>query len=341
MSNGIIAILDCEADYALKLAEYFNLKSGLNDSVSVFTDFESLEHYIYENKIDILLISEKFSSQIEKLHNISNIMILTEGNIDGALKDYLSLYKYQPSDNILRDVMSCYASSSAKTISVSAATSAANIIGIYSPIKRCGKTSFALAYGCILSRSGPNLYINLEEYAGFSYFTRETPMGDFSDLLYFYRQNPCSISKKLMSLCRDYHNLSYIPPMQFSYDIKNMESEDLRGLISAIADTGYFENIILDISDSLKNVPELLEICKLIYMPVTKDLSSHYKINDFLESISTIFGTSIQEKMKQITLPFADSKLFSQNDTDVPTSDFMENLLFSEFGIFTRNLIEN
>ena len=42
MNNGIIAILDSDAEYALKLSEYFNLKSGLNYSVSVFTRIEQL-----------------------------------------------------------------------------------------------------------------------------------------------------------------------------------------------------------------------------------------------------------------------------------------------------------
>ena len=66
MSNGTIAIYDSEADYALKLAEYFRLKNGLNYSVSVFTDYNSLKNYLSENDIDILLISEEFCMYIDR-----------------------------------------------------------------------------------------------------------------------------------------------------------------------------------------------------------------------------------------------------------------------------------
>jgi len=161
LSNGTIAIYDSEADYALKLAEYFRLKNGLNYSVSVFTDYNSLKNYLSENDIDILLISEEFCMYIEELQNVSNLFILTDGNIDAALKQYASLYKYQPADRMLRDIMSCYALSSSRE-KVTVLTSApAKITGIYSPVKRCGKTSFALAYGCIISMTESSLYINL------------------------------------------------------------------------------------------------------------------------------------------------------------------------------------
>lgn len=338
MSNGTIAIFDSEADYALKLAEYFRLKSGLNYSVPVFTDYNSLKNYLSENAVDILLISEEFCSYIEELQDVSNIFILTEGNIDAALKQYTSLYKYQPTDTILRDVMSGYALYSPKENITVLTAAPAKITGIYSPVKRCGKTSFALAYGCIASMTESSLYINLEEYSGFSFFADDTPSGDLSDLLYFYKQNPSNIDKKLTALSRVYHNLSYIPPMQFSYDIKNMESCDLNRFIQAISETEQYQNIILDISDSLKDVPALLAICNKIFMPATKDAISQLKIDEFFNSISALYHSSIKDKTEIITLPYADLRIFS--DTSA-SQDFMEKLLFSEFGAYIRELTKS
>jgi hypothetical protein len=340
LSNGIIAIIDPDADYALKLAEYFNLKSGLNYSVSVFTDYDSLMNYLSETYVDILLISEEFSSCMEQMKNTGNIFILTEGNVDSVLSEYTSLYKYQPSDCILRDVMSCCASYAASPQSMVSTASPANIIGIYSPVKRCGKTCFALAYGCITALSESCLYINLEEYSGFTCFTEDSSLGDLSDLLYFYRQNPSNLDKKLMALSRSYHNLNYIPPMQFSYDIKNMESEDLSGFVEAIAKTEHYRTIILDISDSVKDVPSLLNICSKIFMPTTRDSISQHKITDFFQSISAICNSSIKEKTEILSLPFADEHLFSVSNGNLTDStDFMEKLIYSNLGTYIRNLM--
>lgn len=341
LNNGMIAIFDSEADYALKLAEYFNLKSGLNYSVSVFTDYESLEDYLSKNSIDILLISENYSSYIEKLHKVSNIFILTEGNIQALAKERPSLYKYQSTEHILREVMSCYASSTSGTSGSITTSSPARVIGVYSPVKRCGKTCFSLAYGCIRSLSENCLYINLEEYPGFTYFTADDSVGDFSDLLYFYRQNPSNIDKKLISLCRNYHNLSYIPPMQFSYDIKNMEESDFTGLIKSIRVVNDFQTILLDISDSVKNVPSLLNLCDIIYMPTTQDIQSQYKIDDFFQSIQAVSTENIRDKTTILRLPHPPEDLFFTGNGSVPTSDFIEKLLYSEFGTYIRERIQN
>ncbi len=340
MKNGVIAIIDSEADYALKLAEYFNLKSGLQYSVSVFTDYQSLQNYLSENVVDILLISEDYAPYVNGITNAGNIFILTEGNVDAALSEYHSLYKYQASDCILRDVMSCYASyhSSGQTLITS--TVPAKIIGVYSPVKRCGKTCFALSYGCIDALSETCLYLNFEEYPGFFFFSEENGVGDLSDLLYFYRQNPGNLDKKLMALSKSYHNLSYIPPMQFSYDIKNLEGEDLAGFIQAIARSLRFQTLVLDLSDSLKDVPSVLKICDKIYMPTIDDAVSEHKITHFFENARAICKDEIEKKCEVLKLPYPEESLFSPEYRDSGNSSvFLEKLLCSSFGAYVNRLL--
>jgi hypothetical protein len=307
----------------------------------VFTDYDSLTGYLVNHDIDILLISEKFCSYMEHFKNVPNIFILTEGSLDSIFDNYTSLYKYQRAENILRDVMSCYASTAPANRKILATLSPADIIGVYSPVKRCGKTSFALSYGCLRSLSEDCLYINLEEYSGFSYFVKDIPVGDLSDLLYFFRQNPANIDKKLAALSHSFYNLKYIPAMQFSYDIKNMETEDLASLIQTICDLGCYKSIILDISDSLKDVTGLLKICTNIFMPTINDGISENKIEEFFKSTSAICEDNLKEKTKILTLPYIDFHNFYDFGTDTPTSDFIEKLLFSPIGTFIKdNLLQ-
>ena len=42
------------------------------------------------------------------------------------------------------------------------------MIGVYSPIGRCGKSSFAFTLGQVLAREEKVLYITLEEFSGLS-----------------------------------------------------------------------------------------------------------------------------------------------------------------------------
>lgn len=178
-------------------------------------------------------------------------------------------------------------------------------------------------------------------YLTSSFFIPDLPTGDLSDLFYFYRQNPANIAEKLAALSHTYHNLTYIPPMHFSYDIKNMEASDLISFIRAISKAGMFKYLLLDLSDSLKDVPALLAACDKIYMPVTTESISRQKTNEFFKSTSSLYHSDIKDKTEILTLPYADHSLFSTDYSGNLSGNFMENLLFHDFGIYIQNLISH
>ena len=59
---------------------------------------------------------------------------------------------------------------------------------MYSPVHRIGKTRFALRLGEKLSEQIPVLYLNLEGYAGGSYYFPEETEQDLGDLIYCMKQ---------------------------------------------------------------------------------------------------------------------------------------------------------
>ena len=75
---------------------------------------------------------------------------------------------------------------------MTAAGRRSRITGVYSPIGRCGKTSFALTLGQVLAREEKVLYITLEEFSGLSALTGTVYTGGLSDLLYYYTQREYS-----------------------------------------------------------------------------------------------------------------------------------------------------
>ena len=87
---------------------------------------------------------------------------------------------------------------------------------MYSPIARSGKTSFAFTLGQILLGDGPVLYINMEEFSGFSGMFSKEYRSDLSDLMYHYRQSPESVNVKLKAIVSEFHGMDYVPPMVYS-----------------------------------------------------------------------------------------------------------------------------
>ncbi len=81
---------------------------------------------------------------------------------------YPSVYKYQATSDVVREVLACYGEEkSYLPAAFPVMKKTTEILGVYSPLSRCLKTSFALTLGQILAKKKAVLYLNLEPFAGF------------------------------------------------------------------------------------------------------------------------------------------------------------------------------
>ena len=103
-------------------------------------------------------------------------------------------------------------------------------MGIYSPIGRCGKTSFSLTLAHMLGKSQGVLFISLEEYSGFSKLVCGGYEQDLSDVFYLYRQGDFNWLK-LKSLILSHGNVDYIPPAAYGEDLDQAQPEEIAGLL--------------------------------------------------------------------------------------------------------------
>ena len=103
---------------------------------------------------------------------------------------------YQPADSLNADVMDAYARVKEKP-RTALFKPEVEVIGIYSPVKRTGKTSFALTLGQLLAGMKAVLYLNLEDYAGFEELMGKQFSGDISDLMYFSGSGKGNLISKL------------------------------------------------------------------------------------------------------------------------------------------------
>ena len=95
-----------------------------------------------------------------------------------------------------------------------------SVIGVYSPVGRTQKTSFALTLGQILAKDRAVLYLNLESYSGFEQILGETYERNLSDLLYFVRQENANVIHRLSGMVLPIQNLDYVPPALSPMDIQ-------------------------------------------------------------------------------------------------------------------------
>lgn len=108
------------------------------------------------NETEILLISDKaMKEENPPVSDPSDCLFCRRGLHSPVLDQYPAVYKYQSSETVIREVMACYGvENGVDTSPALLPKKEMRIIGIYSPVGRTQKTSFALTMGQILAKSG-------------------------------------------------------------------------------------------------------------------------------------------------------------------------------------------
>lgn len=333
MKKNVFAVCDLEVDYALNFMEYLNQKRNIPFEIQAFTSVESLVSYGNKAHIELLLISGKaMCAQVREL-GIGKIVILSEGVHPPDLDQYPSVYKYQSSANVIREVMACYgADKSLEADTYPVLKKSTQIYGVYSPLARCLKTSFALTLGQILAREKSVLYLNLEEYAGFGELMGKDFEHNLSDLLYYVRQGNQNLICRMNGMIQTVNNLDYIPPVQVPADVRGTAWEVWEQLIREIVLHSSYEVLIIDIGTGIDETFQMLDMCTQIYMPVLSDAISVCKINQFENLLRVWDFTQVLAKIVKVKPPFHMKKSTTEN--------YVESLLWSELGDYVRQVLK-
>lgn len=281
MNRGILAVYDAEYDFTTRLVNYLGSRHDDIFKMFAFTEFEALKDFAEGHGIDVLLVSESVMEERIKDVGAKLVLVLSESKKCKSINGYKAVEKYQTAEGVFREVMEYVSESRNITGNTYMAVSDTKIIGVYSPVRRCFKTTFALTLSHVLADRDRVLYINFEEYSGLRKLLKSDYIGDISDLVYFYLQNKSVLKNKMYVIKREYGGFEYIPPMMFSNDIRNIEMEAWKGFINEIKDYGEYGTIVLDLSDMLSDVFEMLQLCEVIYMPVLDDFVSMAKVEEF------------------------------------------------------------
>ena len=331
MKKNIFAVCDLEVDYAHNFMEYLNQKRSIPFEIQAFTSVEKLASFTRKNKIAILLISDKAMCPQVKELDIDKVMILSEGVHDPRLDQYPSVYKYQSSAKVLREVMACYGTETKEEEESLAEKRPMEIYGIYSPVNRALKTTFALTLGQVLAKNKVVLYLNLESYAGFEGLFETAYEFNLSDLLYYVRQENTNLIHKLSTVVCSIENLDYVPPVLSPVDLHETTQEEWERLLREMALHSNYEVLLLDIGESACQTYQLLEKCKKIYMPVLTDWISQAKVEQFEKLMRIWDMKEILGKIEKLKLPYYTSK-----ERGV---EYVKQLMWSELGDYTKELV--
>lgn len=171
------------------------------------------------------------------------------------------------------------------------------IIGIYSPVHRVGQTTFAIKKGKEMAKRENVLYMNLEMYAGYGGHFPERSRKDLSVLLYYMKQETGNPGLILTTLVKQMGILDYIPPAMYPEDLKTVTSEEWIRLFGRILSDSIYNVLILDLSECIQGLYDILNICDTVYMPVVRGRIASAKVRQYEEALRQSGYSGVVERM--------------------------------------------
>ena len=303
MDKRILAIFDSEERYAYRLMEFISGKTNLPFEIYVFTDGRKFFSCSRIKDIECLLISENAYKQEVETLNIPHIIILSESgeNLNKALHH---INKYQSCETILHEIM-VYYSDRSKAVSTALRTGLKKmkIIGVYTPVGRCLQTTFSLTLGQMLARSYKTLYLNFEIYSGFARMMSKNFDSDISDLMYYFSCAREKLAYRMQSMIETVNGLDFIPPADIYQNLAGIRGSQWIDLFQEIEKSSEYEYMILDLSDGILDLWDVLRECDYIYTISREDGAALAKIEQYEKALESMNYGDITARTTKWKLP--------------------------------------
>lgn len=328
MDKKILAIFDSEEGYAYRLMEFISGKTNLPFEIYVFTEESRFYSCSGIKDIECLLVSESVYSQEVEALKIPHIIILSESgeNLNKALHH---INKYQSCENIFHQIMEYYTDKS-ETVPTTIRTGLKKmqIIGVYTPVGRCLQTTFSLTLGQMLAKRYKTLYLNFEIYSGFSRMLCRNFNSDISDLMYYFACAREKLVYRLESMIETVNGLDFIPPAEIYQNLAGIRGNQWLDLFQEIERVSEYDFLILDLTDGIMDLWEVLRGCDHIYTITREDGLSMAKVEQYEKALDSLDYGDINARTVKWKLP-----IFKQ----LPSQ--FEELTYGELAAYIRSQV--
>ena len=295
-----LILCDKEEEYAQLMTEYLKKQKDLPWEMRTYTDVQELLKTEGEG-IAILVVAE--SAYCEELLNLApaRIVVLNES----GLMRWENLYyvdKYQQADEVLRFLMEAYLEIVDTSLPRLQKNCGTVFIGNYSPVRRGMQTSLALTVSQLLAKEHATLYLNFEHYAGLAELVADTQTYDLADLLYFLDAEKEKFRLRLQSMLKHIGDLDYVPPMKSGQNLLTITEAEWLKLFQKIVELGEYEFVILDLSESMQGLFQILRLCKRIYTVTREDRIAKSKLLQYEQLLAVCDYNDVLDKTKQLSL---------------------------------------
>ncbi len=321
--NHYFVICDREEAYVERFTALLNERKLVPWRIEGVTDPESLEEFCRTHRVEVLLMEEELFRERTGQFAAKKTLLLT------ALPSRETediLFKYQSVVEMMEKIMCCQ-----KEEAMPVSIHPVQLVGIYSPVKRCQKTLFALSMGQILAKEQAVLYLNFSSLSGLQVLLGKEQEADLSDLLYLMAQGRKKPDIWKTRCIQTINNLDYILPVQSPADLHDTDASAFSEILRILRESGDYRTILLELDESCPACLSLLQECSAIYMPVEEDTLSAAQLGQYEQLLGRMGSSSVLKKTIRIRPPWHSGM--------GEKGQFVEQLVWGELGDYVRRLL--
>lgn len=289
-----------DKEYAKRLAEYIAGQREYQFRVRYCSDIETARGLARYARPDYLLIDDAFSPEERASVSAMRRFLLSEEACAPVREEETAVFKYRSATEIIQAVTDSSLDDTG-ILNPAGKGERASIIGFYSPVKRTGQTSLALAIGSRLSRGDGTLYLNLCAHADGEYADGEAG-STLDQYLYFLEQEAPNNSLRLKSMTAQRGEMDYLRPVALRDDLESVSEETWLRMIEGLKKEAPYGYVLLDMGDSVRGLRTILKQCSLVYMPVSDDEHGRAKAAAFSRELKTVKEAELIRKIRKVTM---------------------------------------
>lgn len=300
--ESVLVLCDKEEEYAHLMTEYIRTHRELPWSLHTYTDVEELLRREKDCAIDVMAVAERtYQDKLSTLRPVRTIIL----NESGLVKwdEFVNVDKYQQAQNVLQKILEVYLEVSDMVAPRMQGLGNTRFIGIYSPVRRSMQTTFALTIGQLLAAKYRTLYLNFEHYVGISELAAEVGARDMADLLYFLTAEKEKFQLRLQTIVKRKGSLDYVPPMKSGQNLLSISAKEWGRLLQQIAELDEYDFVIMDLSESMQGLFDILRFCTKVYTLTREDRIAQGKLCEYERILTAYDYGDVLEKTCKCAAP--------------------------------------
>lgn len=267
LKRRLLVIYDLDLEYGNRLLSHLIHKENFLFDIKLVTNYKSLEDI--QGEISLLLLDEALAG-LELGQKVKQVLYLSEHETDG---NYLN--RYQSVDKLIEHILDVTYIVEEEKKSISKT----RVIGVYSPVGGCGKTTISREIASIMAKSGGRAY-----YFDFGL----VPLKEGSrnaDFLYSLHEQVHISEEEWREYFVVEEEVYCMQGSLYQTELWNLDQKDIRFLLQELKARTENCLYIFDIGFLNQTMLTLLEECDIWVIPCLYERKSDERIRNMKEFI--------------------------------------------------------